>query len=190
MNRRHADPRLTRPIQDTNTGVTSDRRRRMMEAWLGSENGRFTVYIVYQGNNAKALRAAEEIVRAAHDRGLAATAAPIDDVDSDGVVAASVLVAGCSAQVNTPFGGETTSRTRTWIDQVPDLDGKPCAVFCTYRFFPHTFADVTTRTAEVLDALARDLELKGGKVVASQAILTRKMTEGATALVDEIAEHI
>lgn len=148
------------------------------------------MYVVYQSQHKKARRAAEEIISAAHDWGMDASLGPIDDLDADSILNADVLVAGCTTKVDTPFGGEATATTRTWIDQLPDLDGKPCAVFCTYSFFPHTFADVTTRTAEVLDSLERGLELKGGKVVASQAILNRNMSEGANALVARIAEYV
>lgn len=148
------------------------------------------MYVVYQSHHAKARRAAEEITRAAHDCGMDASLGPIDELDSGAIENADVLVAGCTTKVDTPFGGEATATTRSWIDQIPDLDGKPCAVFCTYSFFPHTFADVTTRTAEVLDSLERGLEMRGGKVVASQAILNRKMSEGADALVARIAESV
>lgn len=148
------------------------------------------MYVVYQSHSPKARRAAEEIVRAAGDRGMDASLGPIDDPDRDAIENADVLVAGCTAKVDTPFGGDATATTRTWIDQIPDLQGKPCAVFCTYSFFPHTFADVTTRTAEVLDSLERGLALRGGKVVASQGILNRKVSEGADTLAGKIAETI
>ena len=148
------------------------------------------MYVIYQSHNPKALQGAEEIARAAQDRGMDATIAPIDAPDLNAIVSANVLVAGCSTKVNTPFGGETTSATRRWIDDIPDLNGKPCAVYCTFRFFPHTFADVTTRTSEVLERLERGLEMKGGKIVASRAFHHRKMAEGADALVAEIVEHI
>lgn len=148
------------------------------------------MYVVYQSRHAKARKAAEAIADAAHHRGMIAFIGPISDVDPVAIMEADVLVAGCTTQVDTPFGGDARSTTRAWIDQIPDLDGKPCAVFCTYSFFPHTFADVTTRTAEVLDSLERGLELKGGKVVASQGILNRKPAQGAEALVSKIAARV
>jgi hypothetical protein len=103
---------------------------------------------------------------------------------------ARVLVVGCSTKVDTPFGGKTTRAARTWIEQLPDLHGKPVAVYCTYSFFPHTFADVTTRTAEVLAGLEQELELRGGKIVASQGILNRRMSEGANALVSAVLDYL
>lgn len=148
------------------------------------------MHVVYESHNAKALRAARGIARSAHDRGLDATIAPIHAPDLDAITSTNVLVAGCSTKVDTPFGGEAAATTRTWIDQLPDLNGKPCAVFCTYSFFPHTFADVTTRTAEVLESLERGLEMKGGKVIASQGLLNRALDEGAEALVAKIAAHL
>ena len=148
------------------------------------------MHVIYQSHNRKALRAAEAIARAARNRGMSCDIAPIDGTDVDAIMRIDALVVGCSAEVDTPFGGEATRTTQSWIDEIPDVHGKPCAAFCTYSFFPHTFADVTTRTGEVLERLERALEMKGGNVVASQGFLNRKLDEGAEALVSKLAAYV
>ena len=148
------------------------------------------MYIVYDGRNSKTRQAAGQILSAAADRGLPAKQSDITDVREDDIADTDVLVVGCAARVDTPFGGQSRAETRTWVDAIPDLEGKPVGVFCTYSFFPHTFADVTTRTAEVLSGLEQALEMKGGKVIASQAILNRKMAQGAELLVDRLSTKL
>ena len=69
---------------------------------------------------------------------------------------------------------------------MPPLEGKPVGVFCSYRFFPYTFADVTARTAEVIDGITRRVEEKGGRVVASKAMLHRHLDADAVTLVGEL----
>ena len=148
------------------------------------------MYIVYDGRSSKTRQAAGQILAAAADRGLSATQSDIAEVRGDDIASADVLVVGCTARVDTPFGGRTREEARTWVESLPDLDGKPVGVFCTYSFFPHTFADVTTRTAEVLSGLEQALEMKGGKVIASQAILNRKIPQGAELLVDRLSTKL
>ena len=148
------------------------------------------MYIVYGSSGSKAQRAADEIARAAAVRQVEATVHSIDEIDLHALADDDVLVVGCVAKVDTPFGGRPATEADSWVSNLPDLQGKATAVFCTYSFFPHTFADVTTRTAEVLTGLEQSVADRGGTIVASRAILSRRMTEGASAFVDDIITQL
>ena len=108
-------------------------------------------YIVYGSHHGRAADAAEALLRATEAHELEAEAKPMADADVEGITSARMLMVGCAVKVDTPFGGKPASQTSHWIDSLPPLDGKPVGVFCSYRFFPYTFADVTARTAEVID---------------------------------------
>ena len=73
-----------------------------------------------------------------------------------------------------------------WIDSLPELHGKPVGMFCTCTFFPHTFADTTTRVAESLNQLSSRFEMKGANVAVTQSIHTKSIDEDATLLVDAL----
>ena len=147
-------------------------------------------YVVFESPHGKARRAAEVIAEKAAAVGFGATVHSLDNSDTEDIAAADALVVGCTAQIDTPFGGDIRSHTSHWAAGLPDLAGKPVAVYCTFSFFPHTFADVTARTSEVLDLLTRSLESRGGTVVAARGIQNRKLEEGAEALVTELRQEM
>lgn len=89
-----------------------------------------------------------------------------------------------------PFGGEPTTRMVRWIDGLPPLDGKPVGVFCTYRFFPHTFADTAARTAETQGELARRFELRGANVLAARSMHVRSLEDAAARLIESVTAHL
>lgn len=140
------------------------------------------VLVVIEGGHARSQAAAHAIVDAATSYGVDARFLTIDKAEGSDVAAASALVVGCVAKTDTPFGGACAQSLTSWIEALPTLDGKPVGVFCTYRFFPHTFADVTTRTSEVLSGLEAAVLAKGGRVMASEAILNRRLGEGVSVL--------
>ena len=147
-------------------------------------------YVVYESQHGKARRAAEAIAEKASALGFETVVRSIDESDVDEIGASDSLIVGCTAQVDTPFGGDVRTHTSRWIAGLPDLDGKPVAVYCTFSFFPHTFADVTARTSEVLHLLTRGMESRGGAVVTARGIQNRKLDEGAEALVAELHQQI
>ena len=138
--------------------------------------------VVVDGNQKKSKVAAQAIVDTAWTYGLDARFLSTEDAEPGDVASAESLIVGCAARVDTPFGGQDARSMASWMQDLPPLGGKPVAVFCSYAFFPHTFADVTTRTAEVLDGLEQAVQAKGGTLVASEAILNRKLGEGITSL--------
>lgn len=148
------------------------------------------MYVVYESRHGRARRAAEEVAEAAASQGIATIIRSVAEVVPEDLGAAGALVVGCWTRVDTPFGGEPVRHMVKWIEGLPDLDGKPVGVFCTYAFFPHTFADTTARVSEVLAALARAFELKGGKIVSSHSLHFGEFEGNASLLVSEVAEHM
>jgi hypothetical protein len=113
----------------------------------------------------------------------------IHEAVSKDVEESPALITGCGAKIDTPFGGEQVKAVSRWIETLPVLHGKPVGVFCTYTFFPHTFADTAARTAEVLAVIGGVVEAKGGKVVSSHALHFQAFDKGAETLVTEVLEH-
>jgi flavodoxin len=148
------------------------------------------VLIAYESGVGRARRAADAIADAAGDHGVATLVRSIDDVKQDYVETSDVLIVGCWTPGKVPFGDRPTRRMGRWIESLPRIDGKPVGVYCTYRFFPHTFADTAARTAETLTELGNRLEEKGARVVATRSMNLRAIGRAAVALVDEALEHL
>jgi flavodoxin len=162
---------------------------------MGHNDGAHTedavgVLVIIESGRGHAEDVADVIVDAAVAQGVTARSGTIEEVGPDEVVAADAVVAGCWTAGRVPFGDQPTQRMTAWIDQLPALDGKPVAVFCTYRFFPHTFADVATRTGEIENELVTRFEMRGAKVVARKSIHAKSTDADARILVDRLLEHV
>ncbi|MDJ0664865.1 MAG: hypothetical protein QNJ75_09910 [Acidimicrobiia bacterium] len=147
------------------------------------------MYIVYESRRGKARRAAEAVAEAAAARGVPSLLRSIEEAVPDDILEAPALIAGCWAKIDTPLGGETVHATSGWIENLPELHGKPIGLFCTYTFFPHTFADTATRTAEALAVMSRAIEEKGGKVVSAHSLHFQAFGKGAEELVAEVLDY-
>jgi flavodoxin len=148
------------------------------------------MYIVYESRRGRARRAAEAVAEAAADRGVATLIRSVPEAVTEDLLGAKSLVAGCWTRVDTPFGGEPVRHVVDWIEGLPSLDGMPVGIFCTYTFFPHTFADTTARASEVLAALGQAVELKGGKVASSHPFHFQAFEQSAATLVEEMVDHM
>ena len=144
------------------------------------------MYVVCENRRGKVSQAADAISEAAASHGVATLVRSIDEVVLDDLLAADVVVVGCKVQSDTPFGGEPARRMADWVDDLVPLDGLPVGVFCTYAFFPHTFADVVARTSAVLATLSAAFELKGGKVVATQGLHQGELVGAAESFVSKV----
>lgn len=149
-----------------------------------------TVVVVCESQRGRAAAVTEAARDAIRERGYDATVGVIDDLASSTIASADALIAGCWMPGKAPFGDEPMQRMVRWIDSLEPLDGKPIGVFCTYRFFPHTFADTATRTAETEYLLQAKFEEKGGKVASKRAIHVNSIEEDTAALVDTVMEHV
>lgn len=148
-----------------------------------------SVLVVYGSLHGRTRRTAAAIADAAAERGVATLIRAADEFEP-AHLEANALIAGCWTRSDVPFGGKPTRQLAAWIDRLPPLEGKPVGVFCTYRFFGHTFADTTARTAETLAELSRHFEMKGAKVAATRAINLRSIEQGAAALTVEVLDHV
>ena len=148
------------------------------------------MYVAYESRRGRARRAAEAVAEAAASHGVATLVRSITDAVSKDLLDAPALIVGCWAKVDTPFGGEPVRTVSDWIDELPELHGKPVGMFCTYTFFPHTFADTTARTSEVLALLGAAIAEKGGKVVSSHAFHFQAFEESAETMVTEVLGHL
>lgn len=149
-----------------------------------------TVIVVCESQRGKAGTVAEAARDAARARGFGATIGVIEDLAPATITAADALIAGCWMPGKAPFGDEPLHRMLKWVDSLEPLEGKPIGVYCTYRFFPHTFADTATRTAETEHLLQAKLEEKGGKVFAKRSIHINSIEQDTAALVDAVLEHV
>ena len=147
------------------------------------------MYIVYESRRGRARRAAEAVAEAAAAHGVPTLLRSKDEAVPDDLLEAPALIAGCWAKIDTPFGGEAVRGMSQWIETLPELHGKPIGLYCTYTFFPHTFADTATRTAEALAMMSRAIEEKGGKVVSSHSLHFQAFAKGAEDLVAEVLNH-
>jgi flavodoxin len=148
------------------------------------------MYIAYESRRGRARRAAEAVAEAAASHGVSTLLRSINEAVSNDIQAAPALVIGCWTKVDTPFGGEPVRLVTQWIDSLPELHGKPVGMFCTYTFFPHTFADTAARTAEVLALLGAGVERKGGKVASSHSFHFQAFEKSAETLVTEVIDHM
>ena len=140
-----------------------------------------------KGRAGEVIEAARDAIRA---RGFGATVGVIEYLAASTIASADALIAGGWMPGKAPFGDEPKQLMIGWIDSLEPLNGKPIGVYCTYRFFPHTFADTATRTAETEHLLQAKFEEKGGNVASKRAIHVNSIEEDAAALVESVLEHV
>jgi flavodoxin len=112
------------------------------------------VAIVYDSETGRTKAAAlemAEIVRAAgHD----CSVEPAWEADAAAVSTADAICVGCWTQGLFIVAQHPTDRAMLFVDRLPPLDGKPAAVFTTYKL----------AVGSMLDQLATRLEGRGARV--------------------------
>lgn len=149
-----------------------------------------TVVVVCESQRGRAGEVAEAARDAVRSLGFGATIGVIDDLAPATIASADALIAGCWMPGKAPFGDQPMRRMIEWIDTLEPLEDKPIGVYCTYRFFPHTFADTATRTAETEHLLQAKFEERGGRVVAKRAIHLNSIEEQTASLAGDVLEHV
>jgi len=144
------------------------------------------VLIAYESTQGRAPRAAAAMAQAVRDRGHEPVVRLIDQVMPADIANARTLLVGGWVRTRYPFGGDTIEHALEWIESLPPLDGKQVGVFCTYRFFPRSFADTTARVAEAIGLVRRGLEAKGAVVVADHSLHLRSLDEASQAFVHAV----
>jgi len=157
-------------------------------ASVGEEGPR--VLVVCESERGRTGSAADAIATAAARHGAEALTGTIDDTSPARVAQADAVIFGCWAPGKVPFGDEPARRLAGWIETLPNLDGKPVGVFCVYRFFPHTFADMATRVAETERKLVGRLVRKGARVAAKRAIHFKSINADASELAEGVLECV
>lgn len=146
--------------------------------------------VIYESELGRVRDAVDAIANAAASHGVATLIRSIDEFEPEHLESADAVIAGCWTQGKVPFGDAPTRNLAAWIEDLPALDGMPVGVFCTYRFFPHTFADTATRTAETENELSKRFEARGGRIVARMSINAGSIDDGASQLVDSVLEKV
>lgn len=154
----------------------------------GDESPR--VLVVCESERGRAGSAADAIATAAAHHGADALTGTIANTPPAQIAQADAVILGCWTPGKVPFGDEPARRLAGWIETLPSLDGKPVGVFCVYRFFPNTFADMATRVGETEHKLVGQLERKGAQVVAKRAMHFKSIDSDAVELAEGVLECV
>jgi len=106
------------------------------------------------GTTKAAAEAMAELVRAAGHSG---TVSSVQDADPAAVSAADAICVGSWCQGLFFIFQHATEATMDFVDGLGDLDGKPAAVFCTYK----------TAVGGMLPKMAERLQSRGANVTGS-----------------------
>jgi flavodoxin len=145
-----------------------------------------TVLVAYESSRGRAGEAARAIADAVAVHGTASLVLSIEDIRPSYVDDVGLLIAGCWTPGRVPFGDRPTRLMVKWIEGLRELPGKPIGLFCTYRFFPRTFADTATRTAETLNEMGDSFTSIGARVLATRSINVGSLDKGAANLVTRV----
>jgi flavodoxin len=151
---------------------------------------RMSVLVVYESHHNRAGSVVNAIADAAATRGVSALIRTIGNVTPADVDRTDAVIAGCWMPGHAPLSSESTRNMMDWIDDLGPMKGKPVGLFCTYRFFPYTFADVASRTARMERELTARFERKGANVVAKRLIYFKSINEEAVELVRSVLERV
>ena len=151
------------------------------------------VLIAHAGPERRIVPASRAIADAVAVYGAPSLVLPIEDIEPSYVDEVDLLIAGCWTPAKVPFGDMPTRAMVQWIDGLRELPGKPIGLFCTYRFFPRTFADTATRTAETLNEMTESFSAIGSTVLATRSInltsIDREAASLTTRLFNSLVDH-
>jgi menaquinone-dependent protoporphyrinogen IX oxidase len=136
------------------------------------------ILILYESRRGFTLTVARAIRDELRDRGLLAETAPVRSVDRGTIAAADALIVGSWVKGAILFGVGPAHGVEEAIDALPELGGKPAAVFCT--------CDVAPR--RTLDMLARWLRRRGAEVSVGQTFKRKKSLGTVSAFADTVLD--
>lgn len=116
-----------------------------------------TVAIVFDSDTGTTRAAAEAMAGLIREAGHECTVSAVQDADPASVSAADALCIGSWCKGLFFVLQHATPATLEFIDKLDDLEGKPVAVFTTYK----------TATGRMLPEMAARLERRGGNVTGS-----------------------
>lgn len=129
------------------------------------------ILVAYESKGGTTERLAQAIGAAARGGGDEVEVAAMKDVTTERAASADLLIAGAWVQGFLFVGVGPAHAAHRFLDHLPELKEKPCAVFCTYALNPRG----------TLGSMRRSLENKGAKVLGAQAFNRRAATQGAEA---------
>jgi flavodoxin len=112
------------------------------------------IAIVFDSSTGRTRAAAEEMAEVARAAGHECTVRSVQDADPAAVSAADALCIGSWCQGLFVVFQHATEATMDFVDNLDELDGKPAAVFCTYK----------TAVGGMLPKMAARLESRGANV--------------------------
>ncbi len=137
------------------------------------------VLVLYESRRGFTLVAARAIRDELRTRGHQATAAPLGGVDAGTIAASDALIVGTWTTGKIIVGVGPPPAALRGVAALPDLEGRPAVVFCTF--------DVAPRGT--LDALASALGRRGAKVVGRHAFKHRYLG-GASRNLSEVGAAV
>jgi len=133
------------------------------------------VLILYETRRGFTLTVARAIRDAFLSRGVAASTAPLRDVDAGTIAAADALIVGTWVKGAIVAGVGPAAGVEDAVAGLPLLEGRPTGVFCT--------CDVAPR--RTLRTLASWLSLREANVLVGQVFRRKKSLRRVPAFVDE-----
>jgi flavodoxin len=124
--------------------------------------------VIYESLTGNTRKAADRIARELAGAGVSATACPFNNIDFPALAAADLVVVGSWVDGVFLFGQRPGREGRLW-NKMPAIDGKVCAVYCTYALKP----------GSTLEKLTNTVEGHGGEVVGGLAIQRHRIEAGA-----------
>ncbi len=134
--------------------------------------------MIHESRGGTTRKTAEAIADALRVRGADAVMKSLAQVTDADVKGADLIVLGSWVEGFVLFGVGPTKATQAWLGRVPQVDGTPAAIFCTYAFNPK----------DTLVTLARGLSDRGAQVVGQRAFHRARNTEGVGVFADSILE--
>lgn len=132
------------------------------------------VVVVYESLTGNTKRAAELMGEALAERGANATVCPITAIDFQALAHADLVIVG--GWVDGIFVvGQRPGRAGR-LEAFPPIDGKRCAVYCTYALNP----------GKTLEKMTAIMEGRGAEVLGGMAIRRNRLAEGAREFVDRV----
>ncbi len=136
------------------------------------------VVILHESLTGNTERAARLIANAFYDRHIGAHVFPVDGYDAQVVADADLVVVGSWTDGFFLVGQKPAKRKK--FRALPDLNGKRCAVFCT-------FALDSGHTLEKLSAVMTE---RGAEVIGGLAIRRDRLDQGAVDFVERVLDAV
>jgi flavodoxin len=131
--------------------------------------------IIYESLTGNTRHAARVIADVLFERQVPSRIFPVDGIEADVVAAADLVILGTWTD-GALIVGQRPAKRKKFARALPDLAGKPCALFCTYAITPGS-------TLAKFQQVAED---RGGRVVGGLAIRRDELDEGARDFIERV----